>query len=155
TAEASRQLLDSIGKHLTEGGALSVATVALPGLADGASAELDRQTSFYGVGSDVVIRNRPPVRIHRLRFAAPPVAVAARLSPALPPSSIPLSQAMNIDSNGVVAAGLALGLAAATRLTRRGSRWWLLPALAAAPIAAFFRDPERGIPQDERAIVAA
>jgi phosphatidylserine decarboxylase len=154
-AEASRTLLDSIGKHLTEGAVVAVATVAAPGLADGASAELDRQTSFYGVGTDLVVRNRPPLRIHRLRFAAAPVTVAERLRPAMRPSSIPVTRTMNIDSNGVAAAGIALGLAAATRLTRRHSKWWLLPALAAAPVAAFFRDPEREVPEDERTVVAS
>lgn len=155
TAEATRALLDDIGKHLTEGAVLTVATIAAPGMADGASAELARQSSFYGVGTDLVIRNRPPLRIHRLRFSAAPVAVAARLRPAVRPSSVPLTRSMNIDSNGVAAAGIALGLAVATRRGRRGSKWWLLPALAALPVAAFFRDPERTVPDDEAAVVAA
>jgi phosphatidylserine decarboxylase len=58
---------------------------------------------------------------------------------------------MNIDSNGVAAAGIALGLAAAARLARPRSKLWLLPALAAIPVAAFFRDPEREPPADEAA----
>jgi phosphatidylserine decarboxylase len=62
---------------------------------------------------------------------------------------------MNIDSNGVAAAGIALGLAAAAKISRRSSKLWLLPALAAAPVAAFFRDPERTTPDDPNAIVAA
>jgi phosphatidylserine decarboxylase len=62
---------------------------------------------------------------------------------------------MHIDSSGIAAATLVLGLAAVTRVTRRKSRLWLLPALAAAPVAAFFRDPERDIPEDESAVVAA
>jgi phosphatidylserine decarboxylase len=155
TAEATRARLDDIAKHLTEGAVLTVATLATPGLADGASAELGRQSSFYGVGSDLVVRNRPPLRIHRLRFAAAPVALAGRLRPAIRPSSVPLTRSMNIDSNGVAAAGIALGLAAAAKATRRDSKLWMMPALLAAPIAAFFRDPERAIPEDEAAIVAA
>jgi phosphatidylserine decarboxylase len=155
TAEAARALLDDIAKHLTEGAVLTVATLAGPGSADGASAELARQSSFYGVGSDLVIRNRPPVRIHRLRFAAAPVAVTAHLRPAVRPSSVPLTRSMNIDSNGVAAAGIALGLAAAARVTRRHSKWWIAPVIAAAPVAAFFRDPERAIPDDQAAVVAA
>jgi phosphatidylserine decarboxylase len=62
---------------------------------------------------------------------------------------------MNVDSNGVAAAGIALGLAAATRILRPKSRLWLLPALAALPVAAFFRDPDRDLPEDESAVVAA
>ena len=38
---------------------------------------------------------------------------------------------------------------------RTTSRLWLLPALAAAPVAAFFRDPERDVPADPDAVVAA
>ena len=87
TAEATRTLIDNITKHLTEGAVLTVATIAAPGLTDGASTELMRQSSFYGVGTDLVIRNRPPLRVHRLRFGAAPVALADRLKPALRPSS--------------------------------------------------------------------
>lgn len=155
TAEATRGLLDEVGKHLTEGGVLTVATLAAPGLADGAAAELGRQSSFYGVGSDLVIRNRPPLRVHRLRFTAAPVALADRLAPAFRPSSVRLTRSMNIDSNGIGALGIALGIAAAAKLTRRRSKLWLLPVLAAGPVAAFFRDPERIVPDDQSAVVAA
>ncbi len=55
---------------------------------------------------------------------------------------------MHIDSNGVAAAGIALGLAALARAARPKSKLWLVPALAAAPVAAFFRDPERDVPED-------
>lgn len=155
TADAIRALLDDVAKHLSEGAVLSVATLAAPGMADGAAAELGRQSTFYGVGSDLVIRNRPPLRIHRLRFSAASAAVAERLRPAVRPSSVSLTRSMNIDSNGVAAAGIALGLAAAAKISRRSSKLWLLPALAAAPVAAFFRDPERMTPDDPNAIVAA
>lgn len=155
TAEATRAALDKVAAFLAEGGVVAVTTLAAPGMADGASAELDRQTSFYGVGDDLLIRNRPPLHIHRLRFAAAPVAVAERLQPAVRPSSVPLTRSMNIDSNGVAAAGIALGLAVAARASGRRTPWWLVPALVAAPVAGFFRDPERDIPDDETAIVAA
>jgi len=154
-AEATRAVLDKVTTRLTEGGVVTVATLAAPGMADGASAELDRQTSFYGVGDDLLIRNQPPLHIHRLRFAAAPVTVAERLRPAVRPSSVPLTRTMNIDSNGVAAAGIALGLAVAAKASGRRTAWWLVPALAAAPVAMFFRDPEREIPDDETAIVAA
>lgn len=155
TAEATRTLLDQVTRRLSEGGVVTAATLAGPGLGDGASAELDRQTSFYGVGDDLLIRNRPPLRIHRLRFATAPVAIVERLRPAVRPSSVRLTRTMNIDSNGVAAAGIALGLAVAAKASGRRTPWWLVPALAAAPVAMFFRDPERDIPDDVTSIVAA
>ncbi len=155
SAEATRGLLDEVGKHLTDGAVVTAATLAGPGLADGAAAEMGRQSTFYGVGTDLVIRNRPPLRIHRLRFGTATAAGAARLKPAFRPSTIELSRSMNIDSNGVAAAGIALGLAATARLSRPKSKIWWIPALMAAPIAAFFRDPERAISGDERDVVAA
>jgi phosphatidylserine decarboxylase len=155
TADATRALLDAVRSRLTPGGVLTVATRAVPGMADGASEEMERQTSFYGVGSDLLLRSRPPLRIHRLRFTAAPAELAECLRPATRPSSIPLTRAMNIDSNGVGAAAIALGLAAAARSAGRRRPWWLVPALAAAPVAAFFRDPERDIPDDPAAVLAA
>lgn len=154
TAEEARTRLDELAKYLTEGGVLAVAVPARSGRA-GAVAELDRQGALFGVGTDLVLVNQPPLRVHRLRYAAAPVAVAARLAPAYRTSSVPLTRGMHIDSNGVAAAGIALGLAALTRIIRPKSRLWLVPALAAAPVAAFFRDPERDIPEDESAVVAA
>jgi phosphatidylserine decarboxylase len=134
---------------------LTVAVPATPGGTSGAAVELDRQGALFGVAADLVLRNRPPVRVYRLRFTPADAARAARLAPAHRPSSVPLTRTMHIDSSGIAAAGLALGLAAVTRLTRRKSRLWLLPAIAAAPLAAFFRDPERDVPEDESAVVAA
>lgn len=155
SAEETRSALDGWAKYLTEGGVLSVAVPAAPGRASGAAAELDRQSALFGVGTDLVLLNRPPVRVHRLRFTPADVAVAERLAPAYRTSSVALTRSMHIDSNGVAAAGIALGLAALARLARPKSRLWLLPALAAGPVAAFFRDPEREPPSDESAVVAA
>lgn len=155
TAEETRAVLDGLAKYLTEGGVLSVSVPATPGRTSGAAAELDRQAALFGVGTDLVLRNRPPVRVHRLRFTAADLAVAGRVAPTYRTSSVPLTRSMHIDSNGVAAAGIALGLAALTRIARPKSRLWLLPALAAGPVAAFFRDPERDIPEDESAVVAA
>jgi phosphatidylserine decarboxylase len=158
TAEEARSRLRELEKHLAEGGVLVVAAVALPGLGDGAAAELDRQDALFGVGTDLVLRNTPPVRVYRLRYTAADPATAERLAPAYRPSSVPLTRQMHVDSNGVAAVGIALGLAVLARRGRggrRGSRLWLLPAVAALPVAAFFRDPERDIPTDETAVVAA
>ncbi len=155
SADAARARLDELGKHVAEGGVLSVAVTALPGLADGAAGELERQQAFSGVGVDLVLRNTPPLRVHRLRFTDAPLSLLERLSASRRPSSVRLTRSMNIDSNGVAAAGIALGLAAVTRLARPKSKLWLLPAALALPVAAFFRDPEREIPEDDSAVVAA
>jgi phosphatidylserine decarboxylase len=155
TADDARSRLDELSKYLADGGVLAVATVAVPGAASGAAAELIRQQALFGVGTDLVLRNRPPVRAHRLRFTPARPAVAEQLAPAYRPSSVPLSRGMHIDSNGLAAFGIAVGLAAAAKLTRPRSRLWLLPAVAALPVAAFFRDPERDVPTEENAVVAA
>jgi phosphatidylserine decarboxylase len=155
TAEEARAVIDSLGKHLNDGAVVSVATPAVPGQTGGAAAELFRQGALFGVGSDLVTRNNPPLRVHKLRFTPADTKVAATLAPAYRPSSVPVTRTMHIDSNGVAAAGIALGLAAAARAARPSSKLWLIPALAAAPIAAFFRDPERDVPADPKAIVAA
>jgi phosphatidylserine decarboxylase len=155
TADETRATLDGLAKYLVEGGVLTAATAARPGASGGAAAELERQAALFGVGSDLVLRNSPPLRVHRLRFGPAPAALAERLAPAYRPSSVPVTRSMNIDSNGVAAAGIALGLAALARVARPKSRLWLVPALAAGPVAAFFRDPQRVAPDDERAVVAA
>ena len=155
TADEVRDLLDRLGKHLADGAVITVATPATPGRTGGAAAELFRQSALFGVGSDLVVRNQPPLRVHKLRFTAADPRVAATLAPAYRPSSVPLTRTMHIDSNGVAAAGIALGLAAVARRTRPQSKLWLLPALAAAPVAAFFRDPERDVPDDASAVVAS
>ncbi|MGW0436094.1 phosphatidylserine decarboxylase [Micromonospora sp. NPDC003197] len=155
TAEEARATVEGLAKYLTEGAVLSVAVPAVPGRTPGAAAELDRQGALFGVGTDLVLLNQPPVRVYRLRFTQAAVATAARLAPAFRPSSVPLTRTMHIDSNGVAAAGIALGVAALTRVVRPNSKLWLLPAVAAAPLAAFFRDPERDVPDDASAVVAA
>jgi phosphatidylserine decarboxylase len=155
-----RAELDGLAKHLNPGAVVSVAVAAAPflagrsvmaGFAGGAGAELDRQTALFGVGSDLVLRNVPPVRVHRLRFTPADPVLAGRLEPLRRTSSVRLG-GLRLDSNGVAAAGILLGAAA---LLRRRSRLWVLPALAAAPVAAFFRDPDREVPDDPNAIVAA
>lgn len=155
TTEQTRAVLDGLSKHLAEGAVVSVATPATPGRTGGAAAELFRQGALFGVGSDLVLRNQPPVRVHRLSFTRADPAVAKTLAPTYRPSSVPLTPTMHIDSNGVAAAGITLGLAALARVSRPGSKLWLLPALAAPAVAAFFRDPQRDVPTDPDAVVAA
>jgi phosphatidylserine decarboxylase len=154
TTEQTRSLLDGLGKHVSEGGVLSV-VVPATSRPSGAVDEIERQVALYGVGSDLVLRNVPPMRVHRLRFSAVSHTVATRLAPAVRPSSVRITRGMHIDSNGVAAAGIALGLAALAKAARPKSRLWLVPALAAAPVAAFFRDPNRDVPEDPAAVVAA
>ncbi|MFI5935640.1 phosphatidylserine decarboxylase [Actinoplanes sp. NPDC051494] len=155
TAEETRAVLDSLTKLQKEGAVVAVSTPAVPGRTGGAAAELFRQSALFGVGSDLVVRNQPPLRVHRLRFSQAATAKAATLAPAYRPSSVPLTRTMHIDSNGVAAAGIALGLAAVARAARPTSKLWLVPAVAALPVAAFFRDPERDVPTDPNAVVAA
>jgi phosphatidylserine decarboxylase len=154
-AEDARLTVESLTKLVAEGGVLVVAVVAVPGVAGGAADELDRRSAQYGVGTDLVLLNTPPVRVHKLRFTEAPASAAAGLSPAFRTSSVPLTGSMHIDSNGVAAAGIALGAAAFLKAVRPHSKAWWLPALAAGPIAAFFRDPHRVVPGDPAAVVAA
>jgi phosphatidylserine decarboxylase len=154
TAEQTRALLDELGKRLNPGGALTV-VVPATSRPSGAADEIERQVALYGVGSDLVLRNAPPVRVHRLRYSAVEATAAQRMAPAFRTSSVALSRNMHIDSSGVAAAGIALGLAALAKATRPRSRMWLVPALAVAPVAAFFRDPNRDVPDDPRSVVAA
>jgi phosphatidylserine decarboxylase len=154
TAEETRAILDDLGKLLADGGVLSV-VVAATSAPSGAADEVERQAAVHGVGSDLVLRNVPPVRVHRLRYTDADHGLASRLLPAHRPSSVRLTRGMHIDSNGVAAAGIALGVAALVKAARPGSRLWMVPALAAAPVAAFFRDPQRDVGEDTAAVVAA
>jgi phosphatidylserine decarboxylase len=155
TAEQVRATLDGLTKLLTAGGVVAAATVAVPSVASGAAGELDRQSMLYGIGTDLVLLNVPPLRVHRLRWTPADPALADQLTPVTRPSSIPLTRTMHLDSHGAAAAGIALGLAALTKLARRRSKLWLLPATAALPLAAFFRDPQRDVPEDESLVIAA
>ncbi|MGA8113282.1 MAG: phosphatidylserine decarboxylase [Actinocatenispora sp.] len=146
-------LLDELRELVAPGGVLVVAAPARPG--DAAGLELRDLADRHGVGTDLVVRHRPPLRVHRLRFTPAEPLVADRLTPVTRPSSVPLAGGMNLDSNGVAAAAVCAGLALLTRRARPSSKLWLVPALAALPVAAFFRDPERTVPDDESAVVAA
>jgi phosphatidylserine decarboxylase len=151
--EETKGDLEVLGKLLTAGAVVSIAVPAAPFLAGGAGEELDRQSTLFGVGGDLVVRNLPPVRVHRLRYTEASAALAPRLAPLARTSSVKLTPRMHIDSNGIAAAAICVGAAALLRRTT--SKIWVLPALAAAPVAAFFRDPERDVPSDEASVVAA
>ncbi|HEX3731752.1 MAG TPA: phosphatidylserine decarboxylase [Mycobacteriales bacterium] len=68
---------------------------------------------------------------------------------------VQLTKDMSIDSNGVAAAAILGTAALAVKAVMPRSRAWLLPAAALLPVAAFFRDPEREIPTDLDAVLAA
>lgn len=155
SAEEAREILEHLAKLTTAGGSVTVASLALPTMLSGAAAELDRQALLYGTGSELVLRHLPPLRVHRLQWTPTPAEVAERMTPVARTSSVPVTRQMHIDSNGVAAAGLALGLAALTKLARPRSRLWWAPAAAALPVAAFFRDPQRETPEDPSLVVAA
>ncbi|HEX6075846.1 MAG TPA: phosphatidylserine decarboxylase [Micromonosporaceae bacterium] len=128
------------------GGALCLSSLAFPGR---------RGLRLPGeVATDLVLLNRPPVRVHRLRRSPVDTVTAERVDPAFRPSSVPLTGQWRIDSNGVAVGAICLGAAAALKWFRPRSRLWLLPAVAALPAAAFFRDPERVPPVDAQAIVS-
>jgi phosphatidylserine decarboxylase len=154
TADQVRGVLADLAKLVNGGGVLSVVVPATT-LPSGAADEVERQAALYGAGSDLILRNVPPLRVHRLRHSPANHAIATNLLPAYRTSSVPLTRGMNIDSNGVAAAGIALGLAALAKATRPKSKLWLVPVLAAAPVAAFFRDPQRDVPEDPDTVVAA
>lgn len=154
-ADEIRIELDGLAKHLNPGGVVCAAVAAASFLAGDAGAELERQAALYGVGSDLVLRNVPPVRVHRLRYTPVEAALAEDLVPLERPSSVRLTRSMHIDSNGVAAAAICLGAAVALRRALPRTRLWLLPTLAAPAVAAFFRDPQRMVPADPDEIVAA
>lgn len=152
-AEAVARLLAELRELVAPGGVLVAAAAAKPG--DPAAIELTDLAERHGVGTDLVLRHRPPLRVYRLRFTPAEPALAERLAPVTRPSSVPLRGGMHLDSNGVAAGAACLALAALTKRARPSSKLWLLPALAAVPVAAFFRDPQRDTPDDPGAVVAA
>lgn len=171
TAGEARAALATAAAHLAPGGVAVAATPArhgrYSGIEEPAAQELARAYDTYGIGSDLVVRNVPPLRVYRLRYepadspgdsVAADLKLADQLAPTHRPSSVRLwggpDTGMNIDSNGVAAGAICLGVAALTR-TVSSSKLWLVPALAAAPVAAFFRDPQRLVPTDPDVVVAA
>jgi phosphatidylserine decarboxylase len=137
-------LVEAYRPMVAPGGVLTVSTPLAPGSAP-----------EHTIRTETVLRNRIPLRVHHLSFAPADPAAAERMAPAYSPSSVPLTRGMALDSNGVAAAAI-LGCAAVVAHRRRpGSKLWLVPALAAIPVAAFFRDPRRLTPDDPDAVVSS
>ena len=146
-AEAFIDDIALLREKVEPGGVLSfAATLTAP-----AREEIAELVADYGIGTDLIARSFPPVRIHKLRIGTAAkregepraIAPAEDLAPAWRASSVAVTPNMHLDSNGVIAAGLLLGTAWAVKRIRPSSKAWILPALAAAPVAAFFRDPQR------------
>ncbi|WP_051393495.1 phosphatidylserine decarboxylase [Glycomyces arizonensis] len=166
TVEAEAFIADiaTLRAKVVPGGVLSfAATLTAP-----AREEIAELVAEYGIGTDLVVRSFPPLRIHKLRIgsadahAAAPrgVAPAEDLAPAWRASSVPLTPGMHLDSNGMIIGGALLGAAWATKRIRPSSKAWLVPAAAALPVAAFFRDPQReadlrGEDDEPEAVLAA
>jgi phosphatidylserine decarboxylase len=93
--------------------------------------------------------------VHRLRFSEADAAVAAKLSPLYRPSSVPLTADDEHRLQRRRGRGHRPRAAALLRHDPAAFEAWLLPALAAPAVAAFFRDPERDIPGETDAVVAA
>ena len=146
-----------VNKTLTELRELTAAggTMTLPVPLNVSSDGLADFVSEFGVEQDLVLRNRPPLRIHRFRFKPASLKAADDLAPAFRPSSVPLTPKMNIDSNGLAVGAILLGLAGVTKRVRPKSKLWMVPAVAALPAAAFFRDPNRTIDEDPHNVVSS
>ncbi|MFD0558021.1 phosphatidylserine decarboxylase [Stackebrandtia endophytica] len=144
-------------KHVTELRELTAAggTLTLPVPLSKASEDLVDLAAEFGIGQDLVLRNRPPLRVHRFRFKTGTLELAEKIVPAHRPSSVPLTSKMNIDSNGIAAGAILLGLAGLAKTTRPKSKLWMLPAAAALPAAAFFRDPNRHTDDDPDTVVSS
>lgn len=163
-AEAFIDDIALLQAKVAPGGVLSfAATLTAP-----AREEIAELVAEYGIGTDLILRSLPPLRIHKLRIGSAAahegepraVAPAEDLAPAWRASSVAVTPNLHLDSNGVIAAGLLLGTAWAAKKIRPSSKAWVLPALAAAPVAAFFRDPQReadlrGEDDEPEAVLAA
>jgi len=142
-------VVDRIRPLLAADGVLAVATDATAG------DPLAGVAADHAVRTDRVFRSFPPLRVHQLRFNPATPHLAARLGPAVVPSHVAVTKRMGIDSNGVAFGGLVAGAAVLTKLLRPRSKAWLVPAALSVPVAAFFRDPRRIVPDDPQAVVSS
>ncbi|GAA3385513.1 phosphatidylserine decarboxylase [Cryptosporangium minutisporangium] len=142
-------VVDRVRPLLAADGVLTVATDATAG------DPLTGVVADHAVRTDRVFRSFPPLRVHQLRFNPATPHLAARLDPAAVPSHVAVTKRMGIDSNGVAFGGLFAGVALLTKVVRPRSKAWLVPAALSVPVAAFFRDPRRIVPDDPRAVVSS
>ncbi|WP_025273551.1 phosphatidylserine decarboxylase [Haloglycomyces albus] len=149
--------IETLKQKVEAGGTLTfAATLTAP-----AREEIAELVADHGIGSDLIARSFPPLRIHKLRFdSAQSKNDTDDIAPAWRASSVPVSPGMHVDSNGVIAAGLCLGAALITKRLRPKSKAWMVPAALSLPVGAFFRDPERaadvaGMDPDPDSVLAA
>jgi phosphatidylserine decarboxylase len=118
---------------------------------EAASAVLDRYIERNQFRRDLVYRNVPPAWVRHLRFAEPPAGAALALAPIEHNRRIPLGADAAVSTEALpwLLGLLGLGLLGPLRRLRGP----LL--LAAAAIAAFFRDPRRQVVLDPDVAYAA
>ncbi|GAB3997901.1 hypothetical protein GCM10029992_22200 [Glycomyces albus] len=133
TVEAEAFIADiaTLRKKVLPGGVLSFgATLTAP-----AREEIAELVAEYGIGTELIVRSFPPLRIHRLRIGSAAegstgprgIAPAEELAPAWRASSVPVTPALHVDSNGIIIGGMLLGAAWLTKKVRPKSKAWLLP----------------------------
>jgi phosphatidylserine decarboxylase len=112
-----------------------------------ASAVLDPIIARHQFRRDLVYRNVPPAWVRHLRFDDPPAEVALDLAPLEHNRRLPIGPGVSAAALPWLAGPLALALLARRARVPLG--------LAAAAIAAFFRDPRRAVAADPRVAYAA
>lgn len=142
-------VVDRVRPLLAADGVLSIATDATAG------DPLAGLVEDHAVRTERVFRSVPPLRVHHLRFAPATPYLAERLGPARSSSHVAVTKRMGLDSNGVAFGSLVAGAALLTKVLKPRSHAWVTPALLALPVAAFFRDPRRIVPDDPQAIVSS
>jgi phosphatidylserine decarboxylase len=110
---------------------------------------LDSYIERYQFRRDFEPRNVPPAWARHLRFQEPPAEAALNLAPVEHNRRIALGKGMGLSTEALP---WLLGLLLVGRIVRplRSLLW-----LAAAAIAAFFRDPPRQVVADPAAVLAA
>lgn len=108
----------------------------------------------YTFRRELVLRNAPPAWIHYVRYQPAPPATALTLAPRLNNHRVGIGTLV-MDSAVLPFLALAGALAAIVYKAAPRSRAWLAPATLLPLLAAFFRDPQRPLLQDETVAYAA
>ncbi len=120
--------------------------------AEAAIAVMARDVDSHVFRRDLVIRNVPPAWVRHLRFVPPDPVDALNLTPLDHTQRIWLGDGAGLASAAVPLISVALGLGWVFRHARGAP---LVAWLAAAGVAAFFRDPPRKVVPDPRVAFAA
>lgn len=108
----------------------------------------------YAFRRDLVLRNAPPAWIHYLRYQPAQPAAALTLAPRTNNHRVGIG-ALVMDSAVLPFLALASFAAAVFYKVMPRSRAWLWPAALLPLLAAFFREPQRPLLQDEGVAYAA